>query len=80
MAKAIVKQKEGKPEVTVEVLAQSIAEISKGMKALRKGRLKEKTLILLISTAAGVNKGDVQAVLTALESLESIYLKPEEKA
>lgn len=81
--KVIVKQAEGKPEVTTEVLAQSIREIAEGMRSLRRGRLNDKALVLLIHHAAKPatkygakpSQSDVRIVLDAIESLDAQYLR-----
>ncbi len=80
-----VKQVEGK-EVTIEVLAQSITDISTGIKKLRSGRLNDRALLLLIQNAApSLHSGrysykpvpikTIQHVLNGIENLEAEYLK-----
>jgi hypothetical protein len=64
-----------------EVIAESILQISEALRQLRKGRLNERALILLIQHAApSVGSGlltqrEVKAVLHGIEHLETEYLK-----
>lgn len=83
MKKLIVKQNEEKP-VPVEVLAESIKNISAGVKKLLEGPLNERALLLLIQNAAPsigsypsrkVTNTEVRAVLEGIESLERVYIK-----
>lgn len=78
-------QPEGK-EVPIEIIADAIEAMSKGIKALRAGRLNDRALYLLIQDAApsiGARHGskkpvsvrEIKAVLEGLESLEATYLK-----
>lgn len=69
-------------EVPTEILAEAICDISKGIKAIRAGRLTDKAIILLIQHAAPVahngaryTMGQIQDILRGMESLESVYVK-----
>lgn len=62
-----------------EVIAESILEISKGMKQIRAGRLSEKALTVLLCHSTGFGAGTVRTVLQALEDLEAQYIKKKEK-
>ena len=73
--KLVVTQKESKEEITVEVLAQSIKDISDGVKKLRSGRLNDKAIILLIQKSSGVGAGTVKRVIDGMQSLEKEFLK-----
>jgi hypothetical protein len=83
-AEVIVKQNPDKP-VPVEVLAESIKAISRGIEKLLAGPLKDETLYLLIAKAApnvGGKYGNgpmstrqVRAVIQGIKSLEREYLK-----
>lgn len=77
-----------KEEVPIEVLATSIRAIAAGVKALRKGPLNEKTLLLLISqnchkknrfgnrtSKVKVSPATIKTVLDAMEDLQRAYLK-----
>lgn len=84
MGKALVV----KEDVPIEVLATSIRAISAGIKALRKGPLGDKALLLLISencrkkgrsgfpVKVKVTPATVKMILESLESLQTTYLKP----
>lgn len=82
-------------EMTTTVLASEIQKISEGVKALRKGKLTDDTLVLLIQHAAPnirsggrrfnapgpVSARSIRAVLDGLESLGAAHLKqPDAKA
>lgn len=72
--------------VTVEILAADIQSISAGIVALRKGRLTDRALMLLIQHAAPNpnNRRDynplpittIRRVLDGLEGMAAEYLKP----
>lgn len=82
-------------EMTATVLASELQRISAGVAALRKGKLTDDTLVLLIQNAApnvrkpgahwAGNKGPIsartiRAVLDGMENLAKAYLKqPPEK-
>ncbi len=77
-----------KPEVRVvtndeplpiEILESSILDISKGMKAINKSRLKRDAIVLLISDVTRLSKSRVSIVLNALDQLEDLYLKPKKQ-
>jgi hypothetical protein len=72
-----VKQVEG-AEVPTAVLAQSILDISRGMKMLVAGPLNERALLLLIQDAAGgkshVSLQIIKSVLGAVGDLERLYV------
>jgi hypothetical protein len=67
---------------TMDVLASEIRRISQGIKALRKGALNDRALILLIqhaivnpSTQQPVSQQTIKRVLEGMASLESEYLR-----
>lgn len=62
-----------------EVIAESILEISKGMKQLHAGKLNEKALTVLLCHSTGFGAGTVRTVLQALDELEAQYIKKKEK-
>lgn len=80
MPRVTVVQKPDAPEVGVELLAQSIQDIADGMAAIRKTRLSDRALLLLLSHSSGVGQKDVQKVLGAMDTLASRYLKPVKKS
>jgi hypothetical protein len=68
--------------VTVEVIAESIVQISSGIKVLRAGKLNDKALFLLIQhacpTSGAMKKPsakEIKMVLDGIASLEEQYLK-----
>lgn len=89
-SEVIVKQPEIDP-VPLEVMAASIVSISEGIRALRRTRLNDKALYLLIAhSAPRLARGkygtkvpptvaDIRAVLEGIESLAATYLKPVKK-
>lgn len=80
MAKTrIIKPQEPEKEIPTEVLAQSILEISLGVKKLLDGRLNERALNVLLREATGVGIAEIKKVLDALEHLDQRYLKPSKK-
>jgi hypothetical protein len=86
MSKIIIKQDE-KDAVPTEVLATNIRTIAAAVKALRKGSLGDKALLLLISENCRtknkrgyyikntVSVSTVKTVLDSIENLSSAYLK-----
>lgn len=81
MAKATTKTKivqdKDKP-VPVEVLADSVVQISRGITKLLDGPLKEDALIHLIqfSTGTAISKQTIKAVLVGIRDLEKATIKP----
>lgn len=66
-------------EVPAAIIAQSIVDISKGMKNLLSGPLSERALLVLIQDAAGgkstVSLQTIRTVLAGISSLERLYTK-----
>lgn len=77
VSKVKVTQKENEPEVLVEVTAQAIVEIAAAIKKMRNGRLKEKSLVMLIkrASASWVSETMVRGVLNGIAYLEREHLK-----
>lgn len=73
LKKLIVKQTEKDP-IPTEIIAQSIVDISAGMKQIRNGRLTHKALVLLLSYASGISQRDVTAVIDGLNNLERLFI------
>lgn len=61
--------------IAMEEIAEGIKQLSAGMHAVAKGRLKEKALLVLLSHASGLPQGTVQKVVTAMQQLEKTYLQ-----
>lgn len=87
MAARVKVKQEPEKEVPTEILAESIVQIAQGVRALRKGRLNDSALFLLIQHAAPTNKNrgggygqrlaikDIKAVFAGIDALEAEYLK-----
>lgn len=71
-----IKQHPDVPEVSAEIIAQSIEAIATGMKKLNSTRLTRRALVILLAEQSHVNRGDVIKVLDALDRLEKTWLKP----
>ena len=81
MKKVIVKRNEDSPE-PVEIIAQSIIDLSNSVKRIMGGRLNRKAVVLLLQSACGatkITKWQVELVLESLEDLRAIYIKKAEK-
>lgn len=71
-----------KPKLTQREIGETITELSDEIKAvaaigkaLRKSNLKERTIVLLLSSMTGVSRGHIAAILEALPQLSERYLK-----
>lgn len=62
-------------EVSTEIIAESIVEISRGMKKLRGGRLNDTALVTLLKASTGQSARTIQDVLDGLNSLEAKYIR-----
>lgn len=71
-------------KTTVDILADSIYEISEGIKKLRNTKLNEKALLILIHGCVKSTGGysgrkpsqtEIKSVIEAIESLSKVYLK-----
>ncbi len=84
--KTIQVKRDEKTPIPVEVLAQSIANISTGVKKILDGPLNRKAVILLIQYAAPTHRGqklaarEIEAVLDGIQDLERTFLKPKKPA
>ena len=58
----------------VEGIATNIARLSREVTALLSGRVKQKTIIILLSHATQLPQSTVKQVLEAITSLEKDYL------
>ncbi len=59
----------------VEKIAGNIASLAKAVKSLMNGPLKKRALIVLLASSAKLPQTTVEAVLKALEDLESDWLQ-----
>lgn len=64
-----------KAREVVEEIATTIAKLSRAVSAVLDGRLKRKSLIILLAHSAGLPQRTVEEVLIALENLETNHLK-----
>lgn len=71
--KPIIKQD---PEKPLEILAEDIKSMAELGRIFKTSRLKEKTVLVLVSHMTGMAQRDVKTVLEALPLLEKEYLKP----
>lgn len=83
--KTIIVKQDSKAEVATEVLAAAIVAMAEGVKKLRAGPIKDRTLCLLIADASpsygkgSVNMREVKAVLDGIEALERTHLKSKKR-
>ncbi len=74
--KRIVKVKQlPEQKIPVEIMAESIKEISDGIKKMRSGKLTDRAIILLIHDHCNVSFKDIKSVMDSMQELSSIYLK-----
>lgn len=66
----------GAEDAGVEILAQSIVDISEGMKRINASRLSRRALVVLIKDATGVPIKTIETVLNGLSGLQATYVKP----
>ncbi len=59
---------------TIERIASNIAALAKAVGSLLNGPLKKKALVVLLASSSGLPQKTVEAVLKALEDLESDWL------
>jgi len=77
--KPVVKTQEETPEQAayrelVESIAGNIGNLAKAVSSLLNGPLKRKALIILLAYSSKLDQNKVEAVLKALEDLESDWL------
>lgn len=59
----------------LEIIAQSIIEISNGFKKLASSKIKPRVLYLLIKDLTGLPIGTIEKVLNAIPELEKQFIK-----
>lgn len=76
MKKATIKQNPDK-EISTEILAQSIVDISDGMEKLLNGRLNRTALVILIQNAitGNISRAQISDVLDAVADLKKKYVR-----
>lgn len=63
-----------------EVIAKSIGELAKSVRALINGPLNRKALVLLLASSSGQNRQAVENMLMAIERLDSDWLNQPKEA
>lgn len=58
-----------------EDIATNIVQLSRNVEALLKGRLKLKTIIVLLSYSTGLPQNTIKSVLEAVQTMEKDFLK-----
>lgn len=66
---------ENPEDIPTKIIADSIVEISSGVKRLRNGKLNEKALLILVAHASGMSQAVVKNVLNGLEDLQALYTR-----
>lgn len=69
-----VKTNEQNPE-PLEVLAQSIIEVSEAAQRFNNSRLKSRAILVLIKDITGLSMRDIETVLNAAAKLKDVYIK-----
>jgi len=59
----------------IEDIAVNITQLSRQVSALLTGRLKRKSLVILLSHSAKMSQYQVESVLTAITNLEKDHIK-----
>ena len=75
MRKTVIVKQNKENEIPVEVLAESIKEISQAIGKLRSGKLTDRAIILLIADNCTVGKPAIKDVLDSMQTLSKRYLK-----
>lgn len=66
---------EERAQEAIDAIATNIADLSNSVATLLSGRVKRKTLLILLAHTTGLKQGEVDAVLTALEQMGKTHLK-----
>jgi len=66
---------EKKERELVEEIASNIAAMSRSVKSLLGGRLKEQTIYILLAQASHLSRSQVENVLKAASNMEDRFLK-----
>lgn len=75
-----IQVKQSEEKVPVEVLAQSIVDISAAMKRIDSSRLSPRALHVLLRDATGVGMTEIRSVLGGIRDLERLYVRPQQAA
>lgn len=79
MAKSIqqpvtIKKDEKNPE-PMEIIANSIIEVSRGFQKFNDSKLNKRAILVLIKDLTGLPMGEIERVLNAAASLEKWFIK-----
>lgn len=74
MAKRQETQEEKEAREMVENIASNIAILSRTVSALFNGRLKKKTILVLLAHSTGLTQSVVERVLDAAAEMEDVHL------
>lgn len=66
---------ENPEDLPTKIIADSIVEISDGVKRLRTGRLNDKALLVLLAHASGYSQAVCKKVLDSVEDLKTLYTR-----
>jgi predicted DNA-binding ArsR family transcriptional regulator len=73
MKKKVKIIQEPEKEISVEIMAQAIIDLSNAAKKLLNGKLKREAIITLIKDKTGIEKHRITSVLDELENLEKTW-------
>jgi hypothetical protein len=62
-------------EAPIEIIAENIAKIAKAMETINSGRLKKRTVLILIQDITGCSLKDIDNILQAAQELDKHFLK-----
>lgn len=68
-------EEEKRARLMIEEIADNIAALSRSVSNLLDGRLKEKTIVILLAHTTKMQQYQVEKVLDALKNLEATHLK-----
>lgn len=71
--------KEGEEPQPIEILQSSIVDIARAMKKITTSRLKPAAIVTLIARETGVGRGEIEKVMSCLDELENLFLKPKKQ-
>ena len=62
-------------EIPIEIIAQSIKNISEGLDKINRSNLTKRAVLLLVADASKERKTTVNKVLNGIDSLKRLYFK-----
>lgn len=75
MAKQVETDEQKKAREVVEQIATNIAQLSRQVRAILDGRLKQKSIVLLLAHTTGLPQYQIEKVLEAIKDMEKDHLK-----